>query len=116
MSKLHMMEAVEDFVHRFFKRKLGIKTAGVKLGSIIREDLIPEHELAISNIISKALPSIEVDEETALQYLRRQDIKMDTAHKGWMLITYRQLPLGWIKVLQGRINNYYPKEWRILNK
>lgn len=100
----------------FIQQHLYIKKAGVKLGSIIREDLIPEHELAISNIISKALPSIEVDEETALQYLRRQDIKMDTAHKGWMLITYRQLPLGWIKVLQGRINNYYPKEWRILNK
>jgi len=98
------------------QQHLYIKKAGVKLGSIIREELIPEHELAVSNIISKALPAVEVDKETALQYLRRQDIKLDTAHKGWMLITYQQQHLGWIKVLQGRINNYYPKEWRILNK
>jgi NOL1/NOP2/fmu family ribosome biogenesis protein len=35
---------------------------------------------------------------------------------GWAVVTYRSLPLGWIKLLQNRVNNYYPKEWRILNK
>jgi len=95
---------------------LYIKKAGVKLGTIIRSELIPDHELALSNIISKEVPAIEVDKETALQYLRRQDIKLDNKQTGWALITYLQLPLGWIKMLPNRINNYYPKEWRILNK
>jgi len=31
-------------------------------------------------------------------------------------VQYGGLNLGWIKVLPGRINNYYPKEWRILRR
>jgi NOL1/NOP2/fmu family ribosome biogenesis protein len=95
---------------------LYIKKAGVKLGTIIRNELIPDHELAISTIISYTIPSIEVDKETALNYLRRNEIKPETNTRGWALITHQQLPLGWVKVLPNRINNYYPKEWRILNK
>jgi NOL1/NOP2/fmu family ribosome biogenesis protein len=95
---------------------LYIKKAGVKAGSIIRNELIPDHELALSNIISNTIPSIEVDKETALQYLRRQEINTHTSLKGWVLLTRQQLPLGWVKILPNRINNYYPKDWRILNK
>lgn len=95
---------------------LYIKKAGVKLGTVIRSELVPDHELAVSTIINPALNAIDVDEAMALQYLRKQDITVDTNRKGWALIQYRQLPLGWVKVLPGRINNYYPKEWRILNK
>jgi len=57
-----------------------------------------------------------VDKETALQYLRKQEINIEVAKKGWTLLSYKQQPLGWIKVLPNRINNYYPKEWRILHK
>ncbi len=95
---------------------LYIKKAGVRLGAIIRNELIPDHELAISTIINDTLPVVNVDEATALQYLRKQEIKIDTNLKGWTLIRYCKLPLGWIKILPGRVNNYYPKEWRILNK
>lgn len=95
---------------------LYIKKAGVKLGTIIRNELIPDHELALGNIVNENLPAVEVDKETALQYLRRQEIKLDTQLKGWAIITHRQLALGWVKVLPNRINNYYPKDWRIFNK
>ena len=95
---------------------LYIKKAGVRLGAIIRNELIPDHELATSIILNDSVPVVDVDEATALQYLRRQEIKIDTNLKGWTLIRYCNLPLGWIKILPGRINNYYPKEWRILNK
>ena len=95
---------------------LYIKKAGVKIGSIIRNELIPDHELALSTLINPSLPSIEVNQEIALQYLRRQDFKLDTPLKGWVLLTHQQLPLGWVKVLANRINNYYPKDWRIFNK
>ena len=95
---------------------LYIKKAGIKLGSIIRNELIPDHELALSNDINNQLATIEVDIETALQYLRRQEFKIETNLKGWALITFLELPLGWVKVLPNRINNYYPKDWRILHK
>lgn len=95
---------------------LYIKKAGVRSGTIIRDELIPAHELAVSNIIHPAVPKIEADTETALQYLRKADIKIEPGIKGWVLLMHQQLPLGWIKVLPNRINNYYPKDWRILNK
>ena len=95
---------------------LYIKKAGVKLGTLIRNELIPAHELAVSNIINPAIPRLEVDKETALQYLRKQEIKIESGLKGWVLLTHSQLPIGWIKIIGHRINNYYPAAWRILNK
>jgi NOL1/NOP2/sun family putative RNA methylase len=95
---------------------LYIKKAGIRMGAIIRNELIPHHELAISTVISPTVASVEVDFETALQYLRKQEIKIDCKNKGWTVVKYQQLSLGWVKILPNRINNYYPKEWRILNK
>ena len=95
---------------------LYIKKAGVRLGTIIRNELIPAHDLAVSNIINPAIPKLDVDTETALQYLRKVDLNIESAIKGWVLITHQHLPIGWIKIMANRTNNYYPKEWRILNK
>jgi NOL1/NOP2/sun family putative RNA methylase len=95
---------------------LYIKKAGVRLGTIIRNELIPAHDLAVSNIINPAVPRLEVDKETALQYLRKEEIKIELDTRGWVLLTHQQAGIGWIKIMHNRINNYYPKEWRILNK
>ena len=97
-------------------QNLYIKKIGVKIGTVIRDEVIPHHELAMAPILNEKIPAIEVDESTALQYLRKQEIKLDTVLKDWSLLVFQGIPLGWIKILQGRINNYYPKEWRILNK
>ncbi|MBK8786553.1 MAG: RNA methyltransferase [Chitinophagaceae bacterium] len=95
---------------------LYIKKAGVRLGTIIRNELIPAHDLAVSNIIDPSIPKLDVDTETALQYLRKVDITIESVIKGWVLITHQDLPIGWIKILANRANNYYPAAWRILNK
>jgi NOL1/NOP2/sun family putative RNA methylase len=98
------------------QNSLYIRKAGVKTGNIIRNELLPHHELALSTIINASLPSAGLDEATALQYLRKHDISMNGVPKGWLLVKYGGLLLGWVKVLPGRVNNYYPKEWRIVNK
>ncbi|MEO6252218.1 MAG: RNA methyltransferase [Ferruginibacter sp.] len=95
---------------------LYIKKAGVKLGTMIRNELIPAHDLAVSTIINNNIPVIDVDMETALQYLRKEELKIQSGTKGWVLLTHQHLPIGWIKVMPNRINNYYPAAWRILNK
>lgn len=95
---------------------LYIKKAGIKMGTVIRNELVPEHELALSTMLNSNIPVVDVNETTALQYLRRNDISVDTLHRGWALISYKNVPLGWIKILHNRINNYYPQGWRIVNK
>ncbi len=105
---------INDFA--IIQSSLYLKKAGIRIGSIIRNELIPSHELAVSNLLHQQIQKIEVGKETALNYLRKQEIRIETDVKGWVILTFQSLPLGWIKVLNNRINNYYPKEWRILNK
>lgn len=92
---------------------LYIKKAGTEIGSVKGKDVIPAHELALSLLPLSHFPTVELKKEDALQYLRRKHIEVP-APKGWNLVRYNGLPLGWMKVLPNRINNYYPAEWRIL--
>jgi 16S rRNA C967 or C1407 C5-methylase (RsmB/RsmF family)/NOL1/NOP2/fmu family ribosome biogenesis protein len=94
---------------------LYIKKAGIEIGTIKGKDMIPAHELAVS-VLPKDFSSIPLTPEQALQYLRRKELLIDNAPKGWNLVSYGGLPLGWIKVLPNRVNNYYPAEWRILKE
>ena len=80
----------------------------------MREKLIPSHSLAMSHLVNEKITRVELDIAEALQYLKKKDIKIKTGNTGWQLVTYYGHPLGWINVLPGRINNYYPKELRIL--
>jgi len=94
---------------------LHIIYSGTMVGELKREKLIPAHALAMSNLISDSIERTELNWVDAIAYLKRKEIK-DAAikNKGWQLVTYQGHPLGWINVLPGRINNYYPKELRIL--
>ena len=95
---------------------LYIKKAGVNIGSLIRNELIPSHELVMSTILNPEMATVSMDLNKALQFLRLETIEKDFEGTGWMLMKYADLPLGLIKALPNRINNYYPREWRILNK
>jgi len=93
-----------------------IKKIGVNIGSVIRNELIPSHELAVSTILSPDLESIYLNLEDALQFLRHQHFDINDQTPGWKLVMHNELPLGFIKSMSNRFNNYYPREWRILNK
>ena len=98
----------------FLSSKLYVTNYGTKVGEIIRDKLVPDHALALSNIISDKIPRLELEYEQAIQYLKKKELSLQTDSKGWSLITYRGYPLGWVNILPNRINNYYPKELRIL--
>ncbi|GMV77879.1 MAG: rRNA cytosine-C5-methyltransferase [Chitinophagaceae bacterium] len=92
---------------------LYIKKAGTTLGELKGKDFVPSHELAVSTLNLFNIATIELNREEAIEYLRKKEIHV-SASKGIVLVTYKGLGLGWIKVLPNRINNYYPNEWRIL--
>ncbi|HEX2901013.1 MAG TPA: hypothetical protein VHS96_14945, partial [Bacteroidia bacterium] len=87
---------------------------GIKLGEFKRDNLVPDHDLAMSECQSKDIPTSDLDLEQALRFLKRAELHQD--HPGWMgwgIVRYKGRNLGWIKALQGRINNHFPKEMRI---
>ncbi len=96
------------------EQNLHIVSSGLALGELKGRDFIPSAALALSvDLASDSFPSIEVDLNTALHYLRREPIDAKDAEKGFVLVTYKGVPLGWIKNIGSRSNNLYPSEWRI---
>jgi 16S rRNA C967 or C1407 C5-methylase (RsmB/RsmF family)/NOL1/NOP2/fmu family ribosome biogenesis protein len=92
---------------------LSAKWYGVHLGAFKGKDFIPAHALALNEILAARQPRIELDREQALLYLKRENFNVNSASMGWALASYQGLPLGWMKILPNRINNYLPAEWRI---
>jgi NOL1/NOP2/fmu family ribosome biogenesis protein len=67
----------------------------------------------LSAVSSKA-PLLEIDHQTALRYLSGQALQENpNNHSGWMIVTFQNARLGWIKQLPNRANNYYPDYLRI---
>ncbi len=88
--------------------------AGTALATMKHDKLIPEHASALAiNLNKKNFLQLEVNEQDALRYLRKEPIEINGVPKGYTLITYKGLPLGCANVLDNRMNNLYPKEWRI---
>ena len=98
------------------QKHLYIRKAGTLAGSIIRDEWIPDHDMALNPLMKIEVPKISLNKSDSLQYLRRNVFEIETQLKGWVLVQFEGINLGWIKLLPGRINNYYPKDWRILNK
>ena len=93
---------------------LYIRNAGISAGEIKGKDFIPAHELSLYQGFRKDFPSAELDLKTAISYLKAETISIPTDHRGWMAVRYRGANLGFVKTIPNRINNYFPKEWRIL--
>ena len=98
------------------KQSLKIVSAGVGVGEVKGKDLIPGHALAMSSALLRreAFATEEVTYEQAIAYLRKEAITLSaTAPRGYVLLTYRNIPLGFVKNIGNRANNLYPQEWRI---
>jgi 16S rRNA C967 or C1407 C5-methylase (RsmB/RsmF family)/NOL1/NOP2/fmu family ribosome biogenesis protein len=113
-NELHIIPNYHKNLIDYLKQRLNILNFGVRAGKMIREELIPEHSLAMSSFLSDKVNKIEIDLPLAISYLRKEPILLPNDKQGWSVLTYKGNNLGWVKILKGRVNNYYPKEWRIL--
>lgn len=94
---------------------LNVLSAGIEVGEIKGKDLVPSQSLALSNSLNQeAFNIVELDWVTAISYLRREPLQLSAeVDKGYVLLTYRDRPLGFVKNIGSRANNLYPQEWRI---
>lgn len=98
------------------KQHLKVVLAGTSLGETKGKDLIPAHALAMSACLLRpdTFATEEISYEQAIAYLRKEAIALPaTAPRGYILLTYRHVPLGFVKNIGNRANNLYPSEWRI---
>lgn len=102
---------------QFLMHHLRVLNAGTEMVTIKHGKLIPEHAFALSTIIRKdQFNLLPLNEEDALRYLRKETISSNNIEKGYALVTFKDIPLGWANVLPDRINNLYPSDWRIRMK
>ena len=97
------------------KQHVRVLQAGVTLAETKGKDCVPAHALAMSSLLSReAFACEEVDYPTAIAYLRKEAVTLSgAAPRGFVLLTYRDFPLGFVKNVGNRANNLYPQEWRI---
>ncbi len=108
------LSAASEFEH--IEKRLYIRQAGIAMGEYKGKDFLPTAGLSLSNHLRKNLPAIDVEYNEAIAYLRGESPPVKAGDRGWYLVQYKKLNLGWIKALGTRANNYYPREWRILKR
>lgn len=94
--------------------RLRLVSAGIYLGETKGKDFIPHQSLAMSLALKvSTFEQLDIDKETAIAYLRKEALSFPESPKGYLLLTYKNLPLGFVKNIGNRANNLYPNEWRI---
>ena len=102
-------------IYSILSEKLHLLANGTEIGICKGKDFIPSHPLALSTKLNRsAFPIAEIEWKQAIAYLRKEAISLpEQTPKGYVLLTYKNFPLGFVKNLGNRANNLYPQEWRI---
>ena len=80
-----------------------------------KPQFVPAPGLALSSCLNrKAFPDISLNYSDAIKFLRGESIPPTvSAPRGWVTVSYRNLPLGFANNVGSRLNNSYPPAWRI---
>ena len=76
-----------------------------------RSHVEPEHALAMALPPECALRRAELDDARAAVYLAGDTVECP-GERGWVLVTWRGMPLGWGKRTEGIVKNHLPKGLR----
>lgn len=101
--------------YRAASSHLKVMTAGITIGTVKGKDVIPDQSLALSTSLNReAFPSVEVSYEQAIAYLHKEAVVLPPeTPRGFVILTYKGVPIGFVKNIGNRANNLYPQEWRI---
>ncbi|MBN2862803.1 MAG: rRNA cytosine-C5-methyltransferase [Bacteroidales bacterium] len=100
--------------YHLLSENLKLVRSGVKLFMKKADKYIPYHDLAMAiKLKDESFPAVETDYDQALSYLRRGPFTPASLKKGWNIVGYKGVSLGFVNNIGSRINNYYPVNWRI---
>lgn len=96
------------------EQKLHVIAAGCAVGEFKGQILVPDADLALSIALAPdAYQTVDMDRNTALAYLHRDNVVFPDAPKGYLLVRYEGLPLGFVKNIGNRCNSLHPQSRRI---
>ena len=88
---------------------------GIVKGEMKGRDFVPSADWALSIKYERgSYPEAGLDKPSALKYLHRDTLVLPDAPLGHVLVTYRGVPLGFVKNIGPRCNNLLPKGRKIL--
>ncbi|PBQ34112.1 hypothetical protein CNR22_20815 [Sphingobacteriaceae bacterium] len=115
-NQFHLLNAEAASFLTAFEKQFYFKKAGAVVGEIKGKDMVPNQDLAWCLEVRKEVIKLDLDKETALKFLRKENFTGNENIKGLVLMCYKGMGLGWAKILPNRINNYFPNELRILKQ
>ncbi len=106
-----LISLIEKFGSVF--RALEKCTNGLEIGIFKGNDFIPSHAFCFQDILNESMQKLEVKNEIALRFLKKEHFDTEGLKDGWALIIYQNQNLGWIKKIGNRVNNYLPQDWKV---
>ena len=99
-----------DYMSRHF---ICVST-GFGIGEMRGKFMAPQHSLSmLKDFRREAFQEVPLNEEQALSYLRAEALTLGNLPFGTLLVSYNNVPLGFVKNVGNHSNNLYPNEWRI---
>ena len=100
-----------------YREHLAVATPGLEIASMRHQAKGYEPSFALLHhklYDAIKLPSLELPLEEALRYLRGEALTTESStERGFTTITYRGIPLGLAHSTGSRLNNLYPKPYRL---
>ncbi|MDR0724739.1 MAG: rRNA cytosine-C5-methyltransferase [Prevotellaceae bacterium] len=100
----------------FIAKTVHTLSSGTEICTMKGKELIPSLDFAHSTEINVNNFTVwDVDDATALKFLKKETLFAPTtnADKGFILITYHGVPLGWVKNIGSRCNNMLPTQRKL---
>ena len=103
---------MDDYLNIYINLK--VLKPGTKVFVVKNKSYLPSHELALSTMLKNdVFPVNEINLSESLSFLKRDNFTLRNVPKGWNILTYKGVNLGFVNNIGERLNNYYPMEWRI---
>jgi len=113
-DSFYAIPAKQEAYIKTLKAELNVIQSGISLGCLKGKDVLPDESLALSWIINKrAFETADLEWKDAIAFLKKDNILLPDSGKGWVMVQFEGVPLGFAKNLGNRVNNAYPQEWRI---
>jgi 16S rRNA C967 or C1407 C5-methylase (RsmB/RsmF family)/NOL1/NOP2/fmu family ribosome biogenesis protein len=87
---------------------------GSEIGEIKEKRFAPSEYLPFAQCLKNAdFPIVELDQSDALKYLAKNPIMHQSNERGYVLLSFNEVIIGFGKFAGNRINNLFPSEWKL---